>query len=217
MPNPAPTKFPIRRFLRVLFAGLFVFACMIAFAYLFSGPLAHIPDWLIPPLVLVTFFVVLLLAFLLFRGKSPVRRTREQILAERQAWDAAGLLTHQSFRALRAFEVDEYEDEGAHYFLELEDHSVLYLTGQFLYEYEPYETSKFKRARLFPCTQFTIRRRKQDNSIVDILCSGEILEPETTTPPYLDKEITNHPWAGEDVYHIQNQSYDHLKSQRLPK
>src|SRR5262245_21050528 len=41
------------------------------------------------------------------------------------------------FKARRAFMVDEFEDEGIHYFIELEDNSILFLSGQYLYDYEP--------------------------------------------------------------------------------
>jgi hypothetical protein len=103
------------------------------------------------------------------------------------------------------------------YFLELDDHSVLYLSGQFLYGYEPVQTRKATSARQFPCTQFTLRRHKQDNAVVDILCSGEVLEPEAITPPFDQKEITRGGWVSEEVLVIHDKTYDDLKSEREAK
>jgi hypothetical protein len=215
MPAKNP-KIPIWHFLRLLGAGLFVFACTIAFVLLFTGPLDRTPSWLLPLLVILALFSSIFVGMKLF-GSKRRRRTAKEIQAERQAWEDAGLLTHDSFRVLRAFQVDEFEDEGSHYFLELEDRSVLYLSGQFLYEYEPVQTRKTTRARQFPCTQFTLRRHKQDSAVVDILCSGEVLEPEVIAPPFDQKEITQGDWVSEEVYLIRDKTYDQLKSEHEAK
>jgi hypothetical protein len=214
-PSRINPPFPVWRLLRLVAAGLFVFACIIGSVALASRFFPDPPEWLLVPMALAATFGSILLAMWLFRGKRLPRRTREEIQAERQAWDDAGLLSHESFHARRAFEVDEFEDEGAHFFVELEDGSVLYLSGQFLYEYEPIDTRKIQRPRTFPCTQFTIRRFKQDNAIIDILCSGEVLEPEVTTPPFFEEDLRKDGWIAEETILIRDKAYDQLKAGRL--
>ena len=92
---------------------------------------------LLPPALLLSLFGAIAVAHVLFQKKLTFTRTEKEIQAERDKLEQLGLLVHQSFRALRAFQLEEFEDEGSQYFLELEDHSVFYLSGQFLYEYEP--------------------------------------------------------------------------------
>ena len=48
-----------------------------------------------------------------------------------------GLVVTTEFRARRALTIAEFEDEGSHYFVELDDGRALFLTGQHLYDHEP--------------------------------------------------------------------------------
>jgi len=196
-------------FLRLFSAGLFVFVFMGGSVVLLSLLFPKSPSWIIIPLCLLAFFGAVLAALALFHGKL-LRRTKEEIQAERDNLEESGLLAHEPFRALRAFQMEEFEDEGSHYFLELENHSVFYLSGQFLYEYEPSD----KIPRRFPCTEFTIRRHKNSGYIVDLLCSGQVLEPEVIAPPLGVDELEKY---GEiaDGQVISGKSYDELKAERL--
>ncbi len=100
--------------------------------------------------------------------------------------EARGLLVCSSFRADRAFRVDEFNEEGPHYFLELEDGGgILHLCGQYLYAYEPFDGSR----RHFPCTEFTVRRHAELGYVVDLICGGLIIEPEVEAPPYGEQDF----------------------------
>jgi hypothetical protein len=96
-----------------------------------------VPVWIVVPLLIVGFFVFVFLAMGLFGGKGPRRISAEAYAARIRKLEDDGLLVLQSFRACRAFQVDEFEDEGSHYYVELEDGAVLFLTGQYLYKCEP--------------------------------------------------------------------------------
>ena len=74
--------------------------------------------------------LVILLGILVAR-----RRKAEEPSGTLARLESQGLLLRQRFRANRAFGVDELEDEGSHYVIELEDRSVLFLSGQYLYEF----------------------------------------------------------------------------------
>jgi hypothetical protein len=88
-----------------------------------------------------------------------------------------GLLVSEYYRANRAFEVQEFEDEGPHYFIELENGSVLYLNGQYLYDYAEIEDDpEVNQPRRFPCTDFTLRRHRDTGAVMDIDCRGSVLD-----------------------------------------
>ena len=75
------------------------------------------------------------------------------------------LIVDTPFQATRAFGVEDYGDEGSHYFLELADGSgILALCGQYLYAYEPItDDPELNQPRRFPCTSFTVRRHRTEH------------------------------------------------------
>jgi hypothetical protein len=114
--------------MRVVLAGLAVFAVLL----LAVGALGELDVFETRPPVLVgdalgLFLVALIvLAFLVFtsRGTDPHGFTslEEQI----RQLEEADLLVATEYEAVRAFAVEEFEDEGSHYFLELTDGRVLF-------------------------------------------------------------------------------------------
>jgi hypothetical protein len=67
------------------------------------------------------------------RGIGPtLARARESHAADL----AAGVATLTTYEATDALRVEEFEDEGSQYYLKLADGRVLFLAGQYLYEYE---------------------------------------------------------------------------------
>ena len=196
--------------LRLLGAGLFVFTFTIGVIGLLSWLFPKTPEWLVIPVFLLAFFGSILCSLVHFHGKLISRRSLEQIHGDRLRMEQAGMLLSQTFRAHRAFQVEEFEDEGSHYFLELEDHSVLYASGQFLYEYEP----SAKEPRRFPCTEFTIRRHKDEGFIVDVLCSGEVLEPEVIAPSFSPADAEKYAFM-EGVQAVRGKNYEETKAERL--
>jgi len=153
---------------------------------------------------------------LLFGGKGPRRISAERRAARIRKLEEDGLLIHQTLRARRAFQVDEFEDEGSSYFIELEDMSVVFLTGQYLYQYEPRPESRNSPARLrsFPSTEFTIRRHKENGFAVDISCQGEVIEPEVLAPSF-DEEDFRRDLMPEDGAILREKTYDQIKNERL--
>lgn len=73
----------------------------------------------------------------------------------------------EAYRVKRAFQVEEFEDEGSHYYIELDDRRVLFLSGQYLYDYDSEDPP-----RAFPCTEFVVRRHRTKGYVVDISLSG---------------------------------------------
>ncbi len=141
-------------------------------------------------------------------------RSREDAVLE---LEAKGLLEALCFHATRAFQVEELEDEGSHYFIELGDGSVLFLTGQYLYEYESGDTgddSEQSGRRLFPCTEFTVRTHKVKGYTVDLVCAGTVLEPEVVTPPFTENDYREER-IPKDRTIIRDRTYDELKLERL--
>jgi hypothetical protein len=124
---------------------------------------------------------------------------------------AEGLLVASDFHARRAFGAREYDDEGPHYFVELDDGRVLYLNGQYLYDYEPVNDGPGENEiRLFPCTDFTVYRHKIEGYVVGLVCRGTPLEPEFVAPPLTPRARR---WIGhpEDGRVLAGRPYDQLK------
>jgi len=164
-------------------AGLFVVGGMFGLVLLLDAVnvLAWLPVWLVGAfmgLALLGFGVVALGLF----GQKPPDAPEITPEEHRRRLEAQGLVEPTDFRATRSFGVEEFEDEGLHYYLELTDGTVLFLSGQYLYDYEP--DPKSNRPRSFPCTEFTVRRHKRDGYVVAIECRGEVLEPEVMAPPF---------------------------------
>jgi hypothetical protein len=208
----------LKNVLQLLGAGLFVFFSLGLSVFFISKFFPDaLPAWIVVPLVVVGFFVFIFLAMVLFHRKGPRRISAEKRVAGILKLEQDGLLIPQIFRARRAFQVDEFEDEGSHYFIELADGAVLFLTGQYLYDYEPLRgRTSTTRQRSFPSTEFTIRRHKENGFAVDISCQGEVIEPEVLAP-WFDEEDFSKNLIPEDGTILREKTYDQIKNERLKK
>jgi hypothetical protein len=182
--------------MRVVFAAMFVVVAVFGAVVAFDQLAAIIPSNWMGPVTCGLFFVVFLIALRLF---SPPRRIKEQIAD----LESKGLIVDQSFKAVRAFQAEEFEDEGVQYFIELEDGSILFLVSQYLYDFDPAK---------FPSTEFTIRRHKTEDYVVEIRCGGKSLKPEVCVPP-LSGEHTEE-YCGDGLI-IRDKSYDALKAELM--
>lgn len=199
--------------MRLVGAGLFVYAAMLALVALLGhwGVVDRAPAWLVGIGIALFALGASVLVMWLFnsrRSRAGGGRTAAEFLAE---LERLGLLETATFRATRAFGVQEFEDEGLHYFLELDDGRVLFLSGQYLYDYEPItDDPGMNQPRMFPCTEFTVRRHRTERYGIDILCGGRVLEPEAVGPPFSKKA-----WAAkqvpEDGQILGTASYEALK------
>jgi hypothetical protein len=173
--------------LRLIGAGVFVFVGLLLMVGVVGSldGFNRAPGWFVSTGMAGWIVLLMLVSIRLFqpresslaRGKSYEQQVREL--------ESQGLLESAPFRATRAFAVGEMEDEGSHYFIELEDGGVLYLNGQYLYDYEPIDDDpELNQARSFPCTEFTVRRHKTERFVVDISCGGNVLEPEIIAPAF---------------------------------
>lgn len=202
--------------MRTIFAGLFAFTSMMAVVWMISvrHPGDRWPWWALPA-ILLTFFASVFLTMGFFylgsrRPSSPRRSEEEEINELKQQ----GLLVSEQFSATRAFAVEEFEDEGSHYYIELRDGRTLYLNGQYLYDYEPIEDDpEFNRPRKLPCTEFTVFRHKKDGYVVNIECTGAVLEPEVEAPPFGKDVWKQGPPEDGDIF--AEPTYDQVKVQRL--
>jgi hypothetical protein len=148
--------------------------------------------------MLASFLVAGILSWRLFRKRPvPVDHSTEETLAQK------GLLEVQEFTAKRAFTVEEFEDEGAHCFLELADGSVLYLNGQYLYDV------MYVNPPTFPCSRFRIKRRKTSHQTFGIEPLSPYIAPESEFPPFSGEEekFDAMPCDGDFL----KKSYDELK------
>lgn len=92
----------------------------------------------------------------------------------------SGIAEVVTFDAKQAIKIDEFEDEGIGYYMDLGDGKVLFLQGQYLYEYD--EENKF------PCTRFTISRTTYSHWFLDMKCEGDYIPPVCVSPPFTEKD-----------------------------
>lgn len=125
------------------------------------------------------------------------------------------LIENTDFSATRAFEVEEWDDLGLNYFIELADGSVLFLQGQYLYDYiEINDEPEFSQPRTFPCREFTLRRHRTEKYILEITCHGEVIEPECVAPVW-NYDLFRDNAIPEDGAIIRDRTYDKIKAERL--
>jgi hypothetical protein len=173
------------------------------------------PVWLLSAISVFLFFGLVVVALVLFNTPGGWRRKKIDPEIVAKELQAQNLLTVETFKARRAFQVEEFEDEGAHYFLELEDGSVLFLSGQYLYEYEPVEKRhELVRQRRFPNTAFAIRRHTVKRYVVDILCTGSVIEPEVMAPAFDTDDFGTNRIPSDGQIFV-DRSFEDLKSSRL--
>ena len=131
----------MRLILAVLFflAALFGVIALVSSQGWLEGHACETPWW--KDLLLGTMwlgFLIGLTSFTLWAfNRRPLPLSGDGDFAQLRVLAGKGDVLMQDFKARRAFLVAEYADEGPHYFLELEDGRILYLTGQGLYNYEP--------------------------------------------------------------------------------
>lgn len=141
------------------------------------------PDWLVVLVIGPIFLCLVLSAFFIFNHRQGQPWPFQSNASFVRALEKEGLIVTKSFTAKRAFELEEGMVEGIHYFIELENGSVLYLNGLYLYDYEPITGNPNKnQPRKFPCTEFVIRRHRNEHYVVDVICAGTVIEPECVGP-----------------------------------
>jgi hypothetical protein len=187
----------VLNFLRLLGAGIFVFLAVTVAAVLFLRG-QHIVVGALAVLVIAV--VAIAAAIWIFSPRLRVSaETNETFI---RALEEGDLLESQSFTAVRAWQAEEFEDEGSHYFIELADGSLLYLNGQYLYDYDLIDDDPERnQPRRFPCTEFVIRRHRHERYVVDIACAGVVLESEWVALPFTpaDYEADRIPHDGDLV------------------
>jgi hypothetical protein len=152
-------------------------------------------------------------AFWLFNPKGTRALTAPSVDDGIAELERRGLIVDTRFEATRAFGVESYDDEGPHYFLELADGSgVLALVGQYLYGYEAIDDDpELNRSRRFPCTAFTVRRHRSEHHVVDVICGGDVIEPEAMAPGRVVKAWFRDDFVPEDGEILTGTSFDELK------
>lgn len=94
----------------------------------------------------------------------------------------AEVTTHEVVDALR---VEEFEDEGSAYYLKLADGRVLFLAGQYLYDYEAGEDEDAQSTPArFPCRRFKLERAAASGLLLELTPLGPAFPPSGTLPAF---------------------------------
>jgi hypothetical protein len=203
--------------LRLIGAGLFVWVGLMAMVGII-GALGGFDGghWLVGPAGALTFGMLIVAAISFFNPKGSNALgvgNAEEHLAELMRRD---LIVESSFTATRVFGVEEYEDEGSHYFLELADGlGILALCGQYLYHYEPIsDDPELNQPRSFPCTSFTVRRHRTEHYVIDLVCGGDVIEPEVMASGRVIERWLRDGFTPEDGTILTGIGFDELKRSR---
>lgn len=207
-------RFWLKDKLRLIWAGLILWGgmtiCVLLGSVVFP---AKAPSGLIGVGAATVFLVLLGTIYKLFNSSKSLEAQTQARIDE---LEQKGLLEVTSFRANRAFQVQEIDGEGINYFIELENGAVLFLSGQYLYDYEPIDDydPEISQPRQFPCTGFIVKRHRQTGVFVDLLCAGGVLEPELLAPPFSKYDFRENR-VPEDGQIITDRTYDAIKQERL--
>ena len=199
--------------MRLLIAALSFFTGLFAITGAIMALLpANGPEWLTGVGVLIGFSVSLFLTNKLVNapGTNFWSLSRAPEPDERSGQE--GLLVSTAYRANRYFEVEGFNEEGPHYFIELQDGSVLYMNGRYLAAYGPQKILKvIEQRRKFPCTEFIVIRDRYDGCVADIQCRGIALEPEIVTGPFKELDFQNN-MMPQDGDLLTSRTYDEMKA-----
>ena len=198
--------------MRLILAAFSFLICLflIATALTFILP-NDLPDWMTGIIVLVSAGVSLVITNKLVN----VRGTHFWSLARAQephtTTDKEGLIVSTLYHAGRFFEVRGATEEGAHYFIELNDKSILYLNGRYLNAFKPRKILNLvSRPGSFPCTEFEVKRDRYDGCVVGVQCRGAVLSPEAVLPPFTEEDIRKGTLPNDgDI--IASRTYDEMK------
>jgi hypothetical protein len=108
-----------------------------------------------------------------FRAQRAERRVKAA--ATFRAELVEGVVEVTRYRAVDAIAVAEAEDEGLSFFLRLQDGEVLFISGQYLYEFE---------GSAFPSTLFEVTRTPTSRVLLAFRPLGEYLKPSTERPAF---------------------------------
>jgi hypothetical protein len=112
-----------------------------------------------------------------FRAQRAERRV--EAAATFRAELADGVVEVTRYRAVDAISVAEAEDEGLSFFLRLQDGEVLFISGQYLYEFE---------GTAFPSTLFEVTRTPTSRIVLDFRPLGQSLTPNTERPAFSEAD-----------------------------
>ncbi|MBC8168124.1 MAG: hypothetical protein H7Y20_19930 [Bryobacteraceae bacterium] len=120
-----------------------------------------------------------IIALRIWRNKEPPRPpSMEQALA-------TGQLAQSEYDVTDAVAVEEFEDEGLHYFLALQPNKTLFLGGQYLYD--PVERA------VFPSTRLRVYWHSSLGLTYGVECLGQPLTPSKNLPSFTLDEIESLP------------------------
>jgi hypothetical protein len=90
------------------------------------------------------------------KSTNSISEIRDELLSN-------GHLKEFTFRGYSFFQVNEVEDEGPHYFIDIGDGKTLYLNGQYLYDIVDLD---------FPRSNIVIAYNDKDNYVLEVISNG---------------------------------------------
>jgi hypothetical protein len=99
----------------------------------------------------------------------------------------------------RAIKVDEFEDEGIGFYLDIGSGKTLFLQGQYLYEDD--------NEKRFPSTRFSIVRTHHSRLVLDFKAEGDFFPSLHTNPPFTNADFKKNSVPGDgDILEVEFES-----------
>lgn len=130
------------------------------------------------------------LALYIYRISEPWQSKEREVHARDLA---AGVAVCSTFDVVDALRVEEFEDEGSGYYLKLADGRVLFLQGQYLYEYENGEDEEGAPVHArFPADRFTVERTSASGIVLGVTDFGRLIPVSGVLRSFTPEEHEGH-------------------------
>ena len=114
------------------------------------------------------------------RLRTRARSARVAVTGALQRELAEGNAEVTTYEVVDAISIEEQEDEGSMYYLELRDGRILFIAGQYLYEFE--------EEKRFPNTKFQIIRTPRTRHVIGFTCLGDYLPASARGRPFTEAD-----------------------------
>jgi hypothetical protein len=161
----------------IITTSIFMFLMCVLVTVTFLLPKSNEYNLLFYSLTVVFLILSVYLAYKIYpRKRKPIL---EEVLD-----DTVEILDVEASDAIK---IEEFEDEGIGYYLNIGDGKVLFIQGQYLYD----DNEDSKAYPKIPSTRMSINRAAISKIPLDVKFVGEYLSPSHTNPPFTTEEYEN--------------------------
>jgi len=195
--------------MRLVYAGIFILVGLLGMIIFVNRFYPDIDSSLMGKLLFGTIATLIVAAYYLFNKRGTWKLKNIEIA---RTFESQGELTRDNYRARRALALADVGNKITWYVLELDNGQAICLWDKLAVGPLGCDPEEPEVCR-FPCTEFTILRHIT-GFIVDIICGGEMITPETITLPER-QEGQSFDFLSENGEVIPGETFDTVKAKVL--